>query len=144
LIQGEANAPAPGRRMLSSMAPTLAWRGAEIVALGGRGGGRIPTAVTQVLLALWQGDDGRAAVARPRLHHQWLPDRLEWEAGALDAAARAELARRGHQLVAAPLDRLPKVSLARRRADGTFEAAGDARGPEAAAVLEGAPGGGGD
>jgi gamma-glutamyltranspeptidase/glutathione hydrolase len=132
LIQGEANAVAPGRRMLSSMAPLLAWRGREAVVLGGRGGSRIPTAVLQVFLALLDGDDARAAVARPRLHHQWLPDRLEFEAGALDMAARTELERRGHRLVRAPLDQLPKVSLVRRRADGSLEAAGDPRGPEAA------------
>ncbi len=44
LVQGEANAVAPGKRMLSSMSPTIAWRGAEAVALGRRGGSRIPTA----------------------------------------------------------------------------------------------------
>jgi gamma-glutamyltranspeptidase/glutathione hydrolase len=134
LVQGDANRVAPGRRMLSSMTPLVAWRGAEALATGGRGGSRIPTAVAQVLLALWGGDDAAAAVARPRLHHQWLPDRLEHEAGALDAAARAELARRGHGLVPAPLDRLPKVNLVVRRADGRTEAAGDPRGPEFAAV----------
>ena len=76
LMQGEANAVAPGKRMLSSMTPTIAWRGAEAVALGGRGGSRIPTNVAQVLLALIaDGDPLQTALDRPRLHHQWLPDR---------------------------------------------------------------------
>jgi peptidyl-prolyl cis-trans isomerase A (cyclophilin A) len=132
LIQGEANAIAPGRRMLSSMSPVLALRGAEAIVAGGRGGSRIPTAVAQVLLALWDGDGAPAAVTRPRLHHQWLPDQLEVESGALPAAAVAELARRGHEVV--PLAKLVRVNVARRLADGSLEAAGDRRGPEVAAV----------
>jgi len=129
LVQGEANAVAPGRRPLSSMAPTLAWRGEEALVLGGRGGPRIPTGLLQVFLALLDGDRAGAAVARPRLHHQWLPDRLEVEDGALDAGARAELERRGHRL--APMSEVPKISLVVRRADGALEAVGDPRGPEA-------------
>jgi len=133
LVQGEGNGVAPARRPLSSMAPTLAWRGEEALALGGRGGPRIPTAVLQVFLAVLDGDEAHAAGARPRLHHQWLPDRLEVEKGALDAAALADLERRGHRLE--PARDLPKISLARRRADGSLEAAGDPRGPESAAIL---------
>ena len=135
IVQGDANRVAPGRRMLSSMTPLVAWRGEEALATGGRGGSRIPTAVVQVLLALWGGDPALAAVARPRIHHQGLPDRLEHEAGALDAAARADLERRGHALVPAPLDLLPKVNLVVRRAGGAVEAAGDPRGPEFAAIV---------
>ncbi len=140
LIQGEANAVAPGRRMLSSMSPTLAERGGDTpgatvaIVLGGRGGSAIPTAVAQVLLALWDGDGARAAVARPRLHAQWLPDRLEVEKGALTAAAMTELARRGHTVVA--LSRQARVSIAARRADGTIDAAGDPRGPEVAQMAQ--------
>jgi gamma-glutamyltranspeptidase/glutathione hydrolase len=137
LVQGEANAVAPGKRPLSSMAPTLAWRGAEAIAIGGRGGPRIPTALLQVFLALHEGDGAAAAVARPRLHHQWLPDRLEIEDGALGAAARAELERRGHRL--APMSEVPKISLVARRADGALEAAGDPRGPEAGATTLATP-----
>ena len=53
--EGPANAVRPGKRMLSSMSPTIAWKDGEIVAVGGRGGSRIPTAVTQVLLGLLFG-----------------------------------------------------------------------------------------
>jgi len=132
LIQGEGNAIAPGRRPLSSMAPTIAWREGETIALGGRGGSRIPSAILQVFLALLDGDGARAAVARPRLHHQWLPDQLEYEAGALDDVAASELAQRGHRLVAAK--DLPKVNLVRRLADGSLEAAGDPRAGEVGLV----------
>jgi gamma-glutamyltranspeptidase/glutathione hydrolase len=125
--------------MLSSMAPTVAWRGGEVVALGSPGGSRIPTAVAQVLLALLvDGDPLQAAVDRPRVHHQWRPDRLRWEPDALAPETRAELARRGHALEVAP--RLGEVSAVRRRADGGFEAAADPRGPGAAGVVRPAPG----
>jgi gamma-glutamyltranspeptidase/glutathione hydrolase len=133
LIQGEANAVVPGRRMLSSMSPVIALKGEEAIVAGGRGGSRIPTAVTQVLLALWDGDGARAAVSRPRLHHQWLPDALEVESGALAAPAVAELRGRGHEI--APATRFARVNVARRLADGALEAAGDPRGPEVAATL---------
>jgi gamma-glutamyltranspeptidase/glutathione hydrolase len=127
LIQGRANAVAPGRRMLSSMAPLLTWRGGDELAIGGRGGSRIPTAIVQVLLALWDGDGARAAVARPRLHEQWLPDELTYEEGALTADQIDALARLGHHLVPATSD--AKVNLVVRHADGTVDAAGDPRGP---------------
>lgn len=137
LIQGEANAVAPGKRMLSSMSPTIAWRGTEIVVLGGRGGAKIPTATVQVLLnVIVDSDPLPAAVARPRLHHQWLPDELGVEAGALTPAAEKRLRRRGHTLV--PLRGAAKVNGVRRLADGRLEAAADPRGPGAAAVLLGA------
>lgn len=130
LIQGEANAVAPGKRMLSSMTPTIAWRGGDVLVAGGRGGAKIPTATAQVLLAvILDGESLAAAVARPRLHHQWLPDRLAWEAGALTPAAQANLARRGHRLE--PLTGGAKVNAVRRRPEGSFEAAADPRGPGA-------------
>lgn len=139
LIQGEANAVVPGRRPLSSMSPTLVWSAdGAIAALGGRGGSRIPTGVLSVLLALADGDGLRAAVARPRLHHQWLPDRLELEDGALAAPARAELERLGHAV--ARVESIGRVNAAARLADGTFQAAGDPRGLESGEVLGAPPG----
>jgi gamma-glutamyltranspeptidase/glutathione hydrolase len=133
LIQGEANAVGAGKRMLSSMTPTVAWREGRLIAIGGRGGSRIPTGTVQVLLRLFAGESAEAAVARPRLHHQWLPDRLEIERGALDAATETELARRGHTVFRA--DTFPRVLVATREADGTLGAAGDPRGPAVGRVL---------
>jgi len=100
LIQGEANTVAPGKRMLSSIAPTIAWREGEAVALGGRGGSRIPTSVLQVLLNLWVDGDGlQAAVDRPRVHHQWLPDRIYLEADTpLTPETREALKALGHEI----------------------------------------------
>ncbi|MEP0772996.1 MAG: gamma-glutamyltransferase [Acidobacteriota bacterium] len=134
LIQGEANAVAPGRRMLSSMAPTIAWRGGEILVVGGRGGSKIPTGTLQVVLnVIVDGDTLTDAVARPRLHHQWLPDVLAVEPGALSPAVERQLRRRGHTIE--PVQGTPKVNSVRRLPDGTLEAAADPRGPGAAGVV---------
>jgi gamma-glutamyltranspeptidase/glutathione hydrolase len=138
LVQGPANEVAPGRRMLSSMSPTIGWHGEEIVALGGRGGSRIPTAVAQVLLnMLVDGDGLQAAVDRPRIHHQWLPDHILAEEDALSPETRLALERLGHTIEVSK--RGAKVNAARRLADGRFEAAGDPRGPSVGGVVEPLP-----
>ncbi len=134
LVQGEANAVAPGRRMLSSMAPVIAWKGDEAYALGGRGGSRIPTNVIQVLLDLLvDGDPLQAALDRPRLHHQWLPDRLEAEPDALSPETRAELERRG-QTILISRD-TAKIHAVHRLPDGRVEAASDPRGSGTGGVV---------
>lgn len=140
LVQGEANAVAPGKKMLSSMVPTIAWRttpdGAEALALGGRGGSKIPTSTLQVLLHLVvDGDPLQAALDRPRLHHQWLPDLTEAEADALSPETRAELERRGHTYKVVPPEEIAKIHAVRRRADGRLEAASDPRSTGNGAVL---------
>ncbi|MFH1177716.1 MAG: gamma-glutamyltransferase family protein, partial [Acidobacteriota bacterium] len=138
LIQGEANAVAPGKRPLSSMSPTIAWRGAELVALGSPGGSHIPTATLQVLLNLiLDGDSLQAAIDRPRLHHQWLPDELIGEADARSPETDAELRRRGH--TTRQVRNLGEVH-AVRASGGVVEAAADPRGPGAAGVVSPAPG----
>jgi gamma-glutamyltranspeptidase/glutathione hydrolase len=135
LIQGEANAVAPGKRMLSSMSPVIAWRGKEAYALGGRGGSRIPTTTLQVLLNLLvDGDALQAAVDRPRLHHQWLPDTLESEPDALSPETRAELERRGHAIRITPA--AAKVHAVHLLPDGRVEAASDPRGSGVGGVLQ--------
>lgn len=100
LVQGEANAIAPGRRPLSSMAPTLVFRpdGSPWIATGSPGGSRIGTSVVQVLLnRLVQGLNLAAAVAEPRVHSQLLPDRIDYEQGISPDTLRL-LEQRGHLL----------------------------------------------
>jgi gamma-glutamyltranspeptidase/glutathione hydrolase len=84
LKQSDKNLPAPGKRPLSSMSPTIvldAKGNVEAVA-GGAGGPRIITATTQVLLdVLVLGQGAEEAVGRSRLHHQWEPNVLEFEKG---------------------------------------------------------------
>jgi gamma-glutamyltranspeptidase/glutathione hydrolase len=138
LIQGPANEVVAGRRMLSSMSPTIAWRRDERIALGSPGGSRIPTAVFQVLLGvLGDGRELRDAVAAPRVHHQWMPDRIDHEPGALDEATRAALEAMGHDLN--ERSGHGEVHAVRRRASGRFEAVADERGPGAAAAAQPCP-----
>ncbi len=98
LVGGEANAIAPGKRMLSSMTPTILLKdGRPFLALGTRGGGRITTMVLQVILNVVDfGMELQAAVNAPRCHHQWIPDVLHCEAEALAADVRDNLLGRGH------------------------------------------------
>jgi gamma-glutamyltranspeptidase/glutathione hydrolase len=134
LVQGEANAVGAGKRMLSSMTPTVAWRGDDVIVLGSPGGSRIPTATVQVLLHLIVDGDGlQAAVNRPRIHHQWRPDAIFVEADAVAPETREALERRGHELRA--LDRMGEVSAVRRTGGTVVEAAADPRGPGAAGVV---------
>lgn len=135
LIQGEANTVAPGKRMLSAMTPTIAWKGKEAIALGGRGGSRIPTNTIEVLLNLIvDGDPLQAAVDRPRLHHQWLPDRLEVEADTFSPETRAEIERRGHKVLVTST--VAKVHAVRLLPDGRAEAASDPRGSGVGGAVE--------
>jgi gamma-glutamyltranspeptidase/glutathione hydrolase len=104
LVQGEANTITPGRRPLSSMAPTLVFRpdGTPWLATGSPGGSRIITTVAQVLLQriLW-GANLATAVAAPRIHSQLWPDRLSLEEG-FSPDTRALLEGMGHSLQVAP------------------------------------------
>ena len=83
LVQGEKNAVAPGRRPLSSMTPTLVFRNGEPwLATGSPGGSLIITAVMQTILNAMTFDMNIAeAAAAPRVHHQWMPDRVLIEPG---------------------------------------------------------------
>ena len=83
LVQGEANAIAPGRRPLSSMVPTIVMKnGKPFLVLGAPGGSRIITAVLQVMLNVIDfGMNLQDAIDFPRIHHQWKPDRLDIERG---------------------------------------------------------------
>jgi gamma-glutamyltranspeptidase/glutathione hydrolase len=134
LLQGEANAVGPGKRMLSSMTPTIAWRGKQVIVIGSPGGSKIPTATAQVLLNLIvDGDELQAAVDRPRIHHQWMPDLLNTEIDTLSPETARALARRGHEIVL--VDQIGEVSAVWGMVGGGVEAAQDPRGPGAAGVV---------
>jgi gamma-glutamyltranspeptidase/glutathione hydrolase len=95
------NVPKPGRRMLSSMSPTLVSRQGDVVAvLGSPGGDTIPSTVVQVLRHLV--DHGMSidlAVEAPRVHHGFTPDALRFESSRpIDPSVLAELEARGHRL----------------------------------------------
>ncbi|MCK1358683.1 gamma-glutamyltransferase [Bradyrhizobium sp. 199] len=83
LVGFEANLPGPGKRPLSSMSPTIVLRdGKPVLVTGSPGGSRIISTVLQVIVnVLDYKMDIAAAVATPRLHHQWLPDEVRIERG---------------------------------------------------------------
>jgi len=100
LVGGDANAPGPGKRPLSSMAPTIVFRDGRVVLVTGTpGGSRIITTVLQVILNVVDHQMNIAeAVAAPRIHHQWLPDRVFAERGLSPDTVRL-LEARGHKVV---------------------------------------------
>jgi gamma-glutamyltranspeptidase/glutathione hydrolase len=103
LIGGDANAPAPAKRPLSSMSPTIVFRdGKPFLVTGSPGGSRIITTVLQVILNVIDhqmplGD----ALAAPRAHHQWLPDEVFVEEGFAPETLRA-LEALGHKVTTRP------------------------------------------
>jgi len=98
LVQSDGNKVEPGKRPLSSMTPTIVVRDAQPwLVLGSPGGPRIISAVIEVALnRLAFGDNLALAIARPRFHHQWLPDALYVEDGAFTEAQLSALRARGH------------------------------------------------
>ena len=103
LVQGEANAIAPGKRPLSSMSPTIVVKDGKLfMTAGAPGGSRIPTAVLQVILNVIDfGMNIQDAVDAPRFHHQWLPDTLSLERG-ISPDTVAILKSRGYEVDYAP------------------------------------------
>ena len=99
LVQGEANAIAPGKRPLSSMSPTIVTRdGAPLAVLGTPGGSRIITAVLHTILNLVDyGMTVQEAVDAPRFHQQWLPDVTFVEPFGLSPDTRRLLEAMGHR-----------------------------------------------
>lgn len=126
LFMSERNLLAGGRRPLSSMSPTIVVEdGRALFVAGAAGGPRIISATLAVLLALLEGESAADAVAAPRLHHQWMPDRLLVETGVFPSL-RELLTLAGHAVREEP-GGLAVAQAARRSADGV-EGASDPRG----------------
>ncbi len=103
LIQGERNAIAPRKRPLSSMTPTFVLRkdGSLWFAVGSPGGPTIINTVLQVITnVIDHGMNLRQAIDAPRIHHQWLPDAINYETNGLSADTMTVLRARGHTLTA--------------------------------------------
>ncbi|HXL12568.1 MAG TPA: gamma-glutamyltransferase [Bradyrhizobium sp.] len=107
LVGFEANLPGPGKRPLSSMSPTIVLKdNRPVLVTGSPGGSRIISTVLQVIVNVldYRMDPG-AAVAAPRLHHQWLPDEVRTEHG-FPEETLAALRAKGHRV----LDQLGQTS----------------------------------
>jgi gamma-glutamyltranspeptidase / glutathione hydrolase len=100
LVGFEANLPGPGKRPLSSMSPTIVLKdGNPVLVTGTPGGSRIISAVLQIVVnVLDYKMDVAAAVAAPRVHHQWMPDEVRVERG-FPAETLDELRAKGHQMI---------------------------------------------
>lgn len=100
LVGGEANAVAPGKKMLSSMTPSILEKGGKLfMVVGSPGGSTIPTTVYQVITnVIDQGMNMQEAADAPRFHHQWLPDMIIYEKGRIDSSAAVYLRNAGHKL----------------------------------------------
>ncbi len=135
LVGGVANAIAPGKRMLSSMTPTIVVKDGKLrLVLGSPGGGRIISTVLQVIMNVVDHELAvDVAVRTPRVHHQWKPKHLFFEAAALSVDVRKGLRRRGHRFAekASGIGRCQAIEV---RGDGLRVAAADPRSGGAAAA----------
>lgn len=100
LIGNEANAIVPGKRMLSSMTPTIILKdGNPFMVIGSPGGGRIITSVyTSIVNVIDFKMSLDSAIDKPRFHHQWQPEYLQCESGSIDDEVMSKLKDKGHQV----------------------------------------------
>mgnify|MGYP001823993852 FL=1 len=135
LVGAEANAIAPGKRPLSSMSPTFLEHEERLVILGTPGGSRIITMVLLGALEAMRGGTAEQVASLRRLHHQYLPDRVVFEEGAISGSVADELTLLGHELQQkeSPYGNMQVVIWDKEI--GQVDAASDPRGAGSAAVL---------
>ncbi len=135
LIGHQANAIAPGKRPLSSMSPTFIETDQYIGILGTPGGSRIISMVLLAILDFAKGHLPDSWVRVPRYHHQYLPDQVQYELGALTALEKTELQAKGHVLkeINRHYGNMQAIMLWKRR--NILFAASDRRGEGQAAVI---------
>lgn len=136
LIQSGRNAIAPGMRPLSSMTPTIILKSDRLfMVVGSPGGPTIINTVLQVIInVIDHGMNIRRAVETPRIHHQWLPDRVDWERSAIAGDVREALETAGHQLASKERSLGDAQGIMVDRATGIRYGASDPRGGAGAAM----------
>lgn len=133
LVGGEANSIVPNKRMLSSMTPTILEKDGNLyMVVGTPGGSTIITSVFQAIINnIEYGFDAQKSVSAPRFHHQWLPDEIQAEDGAIADDTRKNLESKGYKIVARkPYGRVESIIV---KTDGSLEGGADTRGDDAVA-----------
>lgn len=128
LVQGEGNKVEAGKRPLSSMSPTIVKRNSKVImALGAPGGPRIISGVLQGLYRVLVNDfDMDFAIQYPRLHHQFLPNKVYVDAKRISPDVLDLLRKKGHKVEESPY--MARVNGIRVNKKGWLEGAFDARG----------------
>jgi gamma-glutamyltranspeptidase/glutathione hydrolase len=135
LVGTDPNLAAPGKRMLSSMAPTIVARDGELFMVTGSPGGRtiINTVLETIVGAVDFGLNAQEVVDAPRFHHQWLPDRVSYERTGISPDTIRELERRGHELRAGGAQGAAQVIIYNAK-DDVLEGGSDRRVADGGAV----------
>lgn len=130
-VGGEANAIQPGKRMLSSMTPTIVLKDDKpYIIVGTPGGTTIPTQVFQTLVNILEFNmSAEDAVYKPKFHHQWLPDTLKVEKG-FPESVKIALQKMGYTIE--PRGAIGRTEIIKVLPNGKFEAVADIRGDDSA------------
>ena len=136
LVGGKANAIEGGKRMLSSMSPSFFEKEERIAVIGTPGGSRIISMLLLAAFDFYRGATAAQIVNRPRFHHQYLPDAIQFEPDALSPPVIENLRARGHRLDAKSRSWGNMHAVIRER-NGTITAAADGRGNGEACVFWG-------
>ena len=130
LLGAEANKIEPGKRMLSSMTPTIVEEDGKLrLIVGTPGGSTIITSVYQTILNIFEfGMSATHAVQAPRFHHQWKPDMIMHESDCFNLATKTSLMNKGHEL--RDRGKIGRVDAIYIHDDGRIEAVADRRGDD--------------
>jgi gamma-glutamyltranspeptidase/glutathione hydrolase len=134
-IGTKPNLATPGKRMLSSMSPTILAKDGKLFMVTGTPGGRtiINTVLTTILNVVDFGMNAQEAVDAGRMHHQWLPDRLSMERYGFSADTVAKLKAMGHTVAEAGGQGVAEVIVV-NQTDGVLEGGLDRRAPDGGAA----------